>query len=449
MNKPYNVIIGLGETGLSVARFLSLKKEPFVVMDTREAPPNLNAFRTEFPQAAVYTQRWPQDILNQAKLIIASPGISKDVPELAQAKSKGVEIVGDIELFVRHQGAPIIAITGSNGKSTVTALVGEMAKACFAKVAVVGNIGEPVLNTLIRNEQPAIVVMELSSFQLETTYSLKAIAATILNISPDHLDRYNSFEDYIQAKHRIYINAEHVILNKEDPLCSSDQLNNRQKIYFTLQTPQDNEFGLRRIQNDTWLCHGNQPLIAQRELNIFGQHNLANALAALALGFAAGLDKQKMCQALKAFKGLDHRCEMVVEQNGIRWINDSKGTNVGATQAALEGIGTHLIGKIVLLLGGDGKGADFSMLLAGVKNYCRAVVVMGKDANLIANALTEVVQAHFANNMQEAVNVAKTLAQPGDCVLLSPACSSLDQYKHFGHRGEVFVECVKREVNGN
>lgn len=450
MSKSYSVIIGLGETGLSVARFMAHQKKSFVMMDTRDAPPNLNAFRTEFPEAAVYTKDWPQDILNKAQQIIASPGISKDIPALATARKNNVEIIGDIELFVRNQSAPIIAITGSNGKSTVTALVGEMAKACFANVAVVGNIGDPVLNTLLRNEKPEYVVMELSSFQLETTSSLKPIAATILNISPDHLDRYDSFEDYIQAKHRIYHHAKHVILNKDDPLTSSTSIApSSQKIYFTLQVPQANEFGLKRIENETWLCSGNEPIIAQRDLHIFGQHNVANALAALALGTAAGFDKAKMCAALKAFKGLNHRCELVIEQSGIRWINDSKGTNIGATTAALEGIGAQLMGKIVLLLGGDGKGADFSMLLEGVRKYCRGVIVMGQDAKAIANALTGVMSAQFATNMQEAVQAAKNMAKPGDCVLLSPACSSLDQYKNFGHRGEVFVACVRAILEKN
>lgn len=442
-SKNYKVIIGLGETGLSVARFLAMKNEPFVVMDTRAAPQLLPRFQAEFPEAEVFLQNWPQQVLNDASALIVSPGISIHVLPIQLAKNQGVEIIGDVELFARYQNAPIIAITGSNGKSTVTTLVGEMAKACHERAVVIGNIGEPVLNTLIRNDNPDINVMELSSFQLETTYSLKPVAATILNISPDHLDRYESMDAYIKAKQRIYFDANFVIINKQDPFTFLPEKNKDKKIiYFTLETPLEGEFGLRNIANETWLCFGQEPWVRESELQIFGRHNMANALAALALGYAAGFEQQKMLQVLRRFRGLTHRCELVTEKDNIQWINDSKGTNIGATQAAIEGIGPHLKGQIILLLGGDGKGADFSTMRESVSRYCREILVMGKDAHIIADALSPRFQSHHVNTMYEAVGLANTLAKPGDCVLLSPACSSLDQYQNFEHRGDVFKECV-------
>ncbi|MBS0288124.1 MAG: UDP-N-acetylmuramoyl-L-alanine--D-glutamate ligase [Proteobacteria bacterium] len=443
-----HVIIGLGATGLSCVRFLKKQNIPVVVADTREAPPHLAAFKQQYPDIEVYTgNTWPQEILNGAQALVVSPGVAVTHSSIQKAKDQGVEVIGDVELFARYNKAPVIAITGANGKSTVTTLVGEMAKCAGKKVAVIGNIGTPVLDVFDENQVPELVVMELSSFQLETTHSLAPLAATILNITPDHLDRYASFEEYASAKHRIHKLAKQVIINKQDPLSASNEiLPTAKKYYFTLNAPQGDEFGLQKFDGQIWLCFGTQKLICADELKIVGLHNLANALSALALGYAVGLSWESMFQALRTFPGLDHRCQLVAKQDGIQWINDSKGTNIGACQAALEGIGQGLEGKIVLILGGDGKGADFGDLAPLVSIYCRAIIVMGKDSQKILEALDSVVAAFCATNMEQAVELAKNCAKPNDVVLLSPACSSLDQYQHFAHRGEVFMQCVYQTI---
>ncbi|MGE3319935.1 MAG: UDP-N-acetylmuramoyl-L-alanine--D-glutamate ligase [Candidatus Berkiella sp.] len=452
MQNPKNtVVIGLGITGLSCVRFLRRHNVPFVVMDTRDVPPNLAAFRAQYPEVTVYTgKEWPQAMLNNAQSLVVSPGVSIASPAIQEAHAHGVDILGDIELFARFNKVPVIAITGANGKSTVTTLVGEMAKACGKKVAVVGNIGTPVLDVLANEQDLELIVMELSSFQLETTSSLKPIAATVLNITPDHLDRYDSFADYAKAKHRIYMQAQHAIINKQDPLSMSPTLAPEVKChYFTLDEPQKGEWGLRWQENTCWLALGDTLLLPTTSMKMFGQHNYANALSALALGQAAGLPIDKMLHALQTFSGLAHRCQEVAQINDVKWINDSKGTNIGACQAALEGIGKQLKGKIVLLLGGDGKGADFNDLAPMVTQFCRKIIVMGKDTPLIKQALAQKVDTSDALNMQEAVTIAYKTAKAGDVVLLSPACSSLDQYKDFAHRGDTFVEAVKRTLHSD
>lgn len=446
-DKNRHVVIGLGITGLSCVRFLTRQQIPFIVMDSRDNPPNLEAFRQAYPDITVYTGKsWPQVILNEAACLVVSPGVSIATPAIQEAKQHGADIIGDIELFARHNRAPIIAITGANGKSTVTTLVGEMAKACGKKVAVVGNIGTPVLDALGEQHDYDLIVMELSSFQLETTRSLQPIAATVLNITPDHLDRYNSFADYAAAKHRIYHKAQHAVINAQDPFSDSDLIDesNTQKHFFTLEDPEQGEWGLRTQNNVCWLAYGEVLLLETAKMKMFGQHNYANALSALALGQAAGLSMDNMLQALQTFSGLAHRCQSVAEFNHVKWVNDSKGTNIGACQAALEGIGKELDGKIVLLLGGDGKGADFNDLAPQVTQFCRQIIVMGKDTPLIKQALAPKIDTCVASTMQEAVEIAAKSAQAGDVVLLSPACSSLDQYRDFTHRGDIFVEAVKR-----
>jgi UDP-N-acetylmuramoylalanine--D-glutamate ligase len=445
-NKGLYIVIGLGVTGLSCARFLSRQHLPFVMMDTREAPPNLQAFREQYPDVEVYTgKHWPQSVLNEAKCLVVSPGVAIATPCIQEAKAKGVEILGDIELFARFNRVPVIAITGANGKSTVTTLVGEMALAAGKKVAVIGNIGTPVLDAFNEQQDDDLIVMELSSFQLETTSSLRPIAATVLNITPDHLDRYDSFADYAAAKHRIYTDAQNAIINLQDPLSDSEKITSpTQRLYFTLAEPKTGVWGLRWQDNVCWLARGATLLLPTTEMKMFGQHNYANALSALALGTAAGLPMDKMLQTLRSFSGLAHRCQSVAEKNHVRWINDSKGTNIGACQAALEGIGKQLSGKIVLLLGGDGKGADFNDLAPMVTEFCRKIILMGKDTPLIKQALAQKVDTSIANDMFDAVQIAYKTAKAGDVVLLSPACSSLDQYRDFAHRGETFVEAVKR-----
>jgi len=445
INANYTLVIGLGDTGFSCVRYLSKKGIPLIVMDSREAPANLEKFRQLYPDIPIYLgKNWPQEILNHAQCIVLSPGISRALKPLSIAEEQGVPILGDIELFARENKVPIIAITGSNGKSTVTTLVGEMARASGKTVAIVGNIGSPVLDILTEDAHYDLIVMELSSFQLETTTTLRPLASTVLNISPDHLDRYSTLADYIKAKHRIYLNTQNAIINKQDQHSLSSEIPDLAiKTFFTLKVPQAGEFGLRQREGKWVLAWGEENLLTSDELKIAGLHNLANALAALALGSAGGLNLAAMLSTLKNFRGLPHRCQWVRVENGVTWINDSKGTNIGATQAALEGIGAQTTGKIILILGGEGKGADFTLLNSVVSQFCRAVILIGKDGPLIGAALENTTSLFAANNMQTAVNKAQAIAKTGDIVLLSPACASFDQYQNYAHRGEDFVASVK------
>ena len=445
MTKAEYIVIGLGATGVSCVDFLLAKKHSVIVMDTRDNPPMLKEIHRHYPELTVYTneKNWPQSVLNQAKALIVSPGISVMHPAIQHAKEAGVEIIGDIELFAQFNQTPVIAITGSNGKSTVTALVGEMARLAGKRVAVVGNIGVPVLSTDF--SQPYdLIVMELSSFQLETTRSLKPLASTVLNISPDHMDRYDKLEDYVRAKHRIYDETMVAVINRDDPLSNSTLKTSTQKIYFSSGVAQDNEWGLQHYQGHTWLSYGSKRLLCETDLKLAGKHNLVNALSALALGHVAGLSLESMCQAITEFKGLPHRCQWVADRENVKWINDSKGTNIGACEAALKGLGETTSGKIVLILGGDGKGADFSLLKTSVSQYCRAIILKGKDADKISQALKNCVPVFHVNTMEEAVLQASICAKPGDLVLLSPACASWDQYRDYAQRGEIFMEAVNK-----
>lgn len=448
-NNALYCVIGLGQTGLSCVRFLTRQGLSVVVMDTRETPPHFETFRETYPNIPIYTGKdWPQAVLNQANFLVVSPGVSTKLPAIQLAKKSGAKIIGDIELFAHFNQTPVIAITGANGKSTVTTLVGEMARAAGKSVAVVGNIGTPVLDHLVDNPTKAndIIVMELSSFQLETTENLHPFVSTVLNITPDHLDRYASLSEYVDAKHRVYRHAQQVVINKEDPMSDSSQIDSTVKRYFfTLGAPLAGEFGVVEKIGKEWLAYGNELLLPTNALKIAGKHNVANALSALALGHAAGFSLPAMIEALKTFSGLTHRCQWVGRHNDIVWINDSKGTNIGACQAALQGLGAQLTppGKIIILLGGDGKGADFADLSSLVQKYCRAAIVMGKATPDILAALEKVLPCYVAQSMTEAVGIAATKALPQDMVLLSPACSSLDQYRDFAHRGETFTYAVK------
>lgn len=445
MRRADYIVIGLGLTGRSCIDFLLTQGQTVIAMDTREAPVTLDEIQKCYPTLKVFTgeNTWPQVILNQAKTLIVSPGVPITHPAIVEAKQAGAEVIGDVELFARMNRVPVIAITGSNGKSTVTALVGEMARLSGKQVAVIGNIGVPVLS-MYKKVDYDLIVMELSSFQLETTSSLNPIVATVLNITPDHMDRYESFQDYVTAKYRVFLGAKHIIVNQDDSLSDPKGSPNVKKYYFTLGEPTGSAFGLRREKEQIWLAQGEQLLLTQAELKISGMHNLMNALSALALGTAAGLPMTAMLTALREFKGLPHRCQWVMDRHQIRWINDSKGTNVGACEAAIKGLGEGASGKIVLILGGDGKGADFTCLREGILRYCRAIILKGKDADKIFEDLKDCVPAHRVVTMEEAVAQAVKCAYPGDLVLLSPACASLDQYQDYAHRGTVFMEAVNK-----
>jgi UDP-N-acetylmuramoylalanine--D-glutamate ligase len=357
-------------------------------------------------------------------------------------------VLGDIELFARalgreHSGtARVAAITGSNGKSTVTLLLGEMARAAGLRLAIGGNLGQPALELLAPEVE--LYVLELSSFQLETTHSLETAAAVVLNVSPDHMDRYASLDEYAATKARIYQGAATGIINRDDPRVAAMTGRAPRALGFTLGEPAPEDFGLRRRRGADWLCHGAQAQLPASELLIPGRHNLANALAALALGHALELPLEPMLESLRRFRGLPHRTQFVAERQGLRWYNDSKGTNVGATIAALDGMHSGQgNSRTVLIAGGDCKGADFSPLAPVVARTARAVILIGRDAPLLDAALQGHVRTVRAATLDEAIELAVQLGRTGDRVLLSPACASFDMFRDFEERGEAFTRAVE------
>jgi UDP-N-acetylmuramoylalanine--D-glutamate ligase len=431
------LIVGLGKTGLSVARCLAGKGIPFAVTDTRERPPFLPELRENFPDAAVFTGRLDSAALSAATHLVVSPGLSLDLPEIRQARRSGIPVFGDLDLFAVQARAPVIAITGSNGKSTVTTLVGLMAEADGRKVRTGGNLGTPMLDLL--DDTAELYVIELSSFQLERSGHLKAQAATVLNISPDHMDRYPDLAAYAAAKQRVYAGEGIMVLNQDDPLVAAMQQPGRLTRWFGLGSGSVG-YGVETRDGEEWMVTpSGSALLKSAELRIKGRHNLANALAAIALADAVGIGVPAMVTVLKRFPGLDHRMQWVAEIDQVVWINDSKATNVGACLAALQG----LDGKAVLIAGGDGKGADFSILREVVARKVRSAVLMGKDAALLEQALRDVVDTVRVSDMKQAVKTARTLARQGDTVLLAPACASLDQYRDFQERGRLFADAVR------
>lgn len=432
-------IVGTGITGLSVARFLARQGQPFVLLDTRAQPPDLAQVKAEFPDVILELGELKMDTLLLADEIIVSPGIATSTPAIAAAKAAGIPVVGDIELFVRYAHAPIVAITGSNAKSTVTTLVADMAAHAGIKVAVGGNLGTPALDLL--DDKIQLYVMELSSFQLETVTRLNAKVASILNISADHLDRYPDMRTYHAAKLRVYFGAEKIVVNRNDILTHPPLATGVKPITFG-GAAEFNNFGVVEEKGEAWLAWQFQPLLPVSELKISGKHNVENALAALALGHAAGIPLQAMIETLKVFRGLPHRCEWVVTKNGIDFFNDSKGTNIGATVAAIKGL-ARPPAQLVLIAGGEGKGADFSELTTAIKNQVRCAILIGRDAPLIATAIEAETNIVFADSMGDAVAKAYQQAQPGDAVLLSPACASFDMFKNYQDRGQQFCAAAR------
>ncbi|MFJ3482328.1 UDP-N-acetylmuramoyl-L-alanine--D-glutamate ligase [Pseudomonas sp. NPDC090202] len=436
----FRIVVGLGKSGMSLVRFLANRGVAFAVADTRENPPELATLRRDYPQVEVRCGELDVEFLCRADELYVSPGLALATPALQQAAARGVKLSGDIELFARNAKAPIVAISGSNAKSTVTTLVGEMAAAAGKRVAVGGNLGTPALDLL--SDDVELYVMELSSFQLETTDQLGAEVATVLNVSEDHMDRYSGLPAYHLAKHRIFRGARQVVVNRQDAL-SRPLIGESVPCWtFGLNKPDINGFGLREENGEKFLAFQFENLMPVSELKIRGAHNQANALAALALGHAAGLPFEPMLTALRSFAGLVHRCQWVRERNGVSYYDDSKATNVGAALAAIEGLGADIGGKLVLIAGGDGKGADFSALKAPVAAHCRAVILLGRDAELLAATFGDSVPLVRVKTLEEAVQRAAELAQDGDAVLLSPACASLDMFKNFEERGRLFAQAV-------
>jgi len=437
------LVLGLGDTGLSALRWLHAQGARLSVADTRDNPPGVEALNAELPQVKLYRGAFTVAIFTGVDLVVASPGVPLSEPEIQAAIARGVPVVGDVELFAQYRpaGAKVIAITGANGKTTVTTLVGEMCKTAGLKTIVAGNIGLPVLDAL-GMEAPDVYVLELSSFQLETTSNLVVDAATMLNLSEDHMDRYAGMQDYAIAKARIFYNARLQVLNRDDAWSMLMARTKLPQVTFGLDAGEDeHSYGLRNVDGETWLSCGSHDLMNMRDLKIAGLHNAANALAAIALCRGIGMDYVPIIQTLYNFKGLPHRVEWVANIDDVDYFDDSKGTNVGATCAALSGLSQ----KVVLIAGGDGKGQDFSPLKQPVTDNARAVVLIGRDAPLIEKELLKTgVALYHATDLPEAVNIAKKLAQSDDAVLLSPACASFDMFKNYVHRAEVFVNAVKR-----
>ncbi|MDD1507011.1 UDP-N-acetylmuramoyl-L-alanine--D-glutamate ligase [Pseudomonas sp. CNPSo 3701] len=440
----FRIVVGLGKSGMSLVRYLARQGVRFAVVDTRANPPELSALREQFPQVEVRCGELDVEFLSRASELLISPGLAVATPALQEAAKRGVKLSGDIDLFARAAKAPIVAITGSNAKSTVTTLVGEMAAAAGRKVAVGGNLGTPALDLLADDVE--LYVIELSSFQLETTELLNAEVATCLNVSEDHMDRYADLPAYHLAKHRIFRGARQVVVNRDDPLSRPMIADQVPCWSFGLGKPDFKRFGLLEENGEKYLAYQFDALLPVRELKVRGAHNQSNALAALALGHAVGLPMAAMLETLKQFTGLAHRCQWVGERAGVSYYDDSKATNVGAALAAIEGLGADIDGKLVLIAGGDGKGADFSSLRKPVAAHCRAVVLLGRDADKLAAVLDGAVDIIRVDSLQAAVEQAAAIAQSGDAVLLSPACASLDMFKNFEERGRLFAQAVE-ELN--
>ncbi|KAA8731307.1 UDP-N-acetylmuramoyl-L-alanine--D-glutamate ligase [Acinetobacter qingfengensis] len=435
------VVAGLGISGVASVNYFYRKGYQVAVTDSRTLPPG----HDKIPQDVVSSfGKLDEELLLQAEEIILSPGLAPQLPEIQAAIAKGIPVISDIQVLHRDCKIPIVAITGSNAKSTVTTLVGEMAKNAGKKVAVGGNLGRPALDLL--EDHPELIVLELSSFQLETTTNLGAQVAVVLNMSEDHLDRHGDMVGYHAAKHRIFQGCKSFVFNRDDGLTRPLVADQIPSISFGLNAPDLKQYGiLRDAQGHMFLARGTERLLDSSAMYIQGSHNIANALACLALGESIGLPLDVMLDTLKHFKGLQHRCQYVDEKQGVRYYDDSKGTNVGATLAAINGLGQALApkhAKVVLILGGQGKGQDFSPLSAALVNYARHVVLIGTDATLIEATLDQTISRSHAVTLQEAVTQCQQQAQAGDAVLLSPACASFDMFKSYNDRGQQFVQYV-------
>ncbi|WP_163560218.1 UDP-N-acetylmuramoyl-L-alanine--D-glutamate ligase [Halomonas sp. NO4] len=445
------LVVGLGVSGRAICRHLARQGVPFMVADTRSAPPGLDDFHAAHPEVAVHLGPLTELDLAEVAEVVLSPGVDPATPGLeglAEARNPATgepRLVGEIALFRRACTASVAAITGANAKSTVTTLLGEMAREAGVRVAVGGNLGTPALDLLAETPDAELFVLELSSFQLETTPWLAAETAAFLNLSEDHLDRHGDMAGYRAAKLAIFRGARHGVVNAEDPLTwPAAPLPALDR--FTTAAPGPGEWGIARRDGRDWLMHGETPLLAAGTMRLAGRHNQANALAALAMGTRLGLPLAAMRTVLERFPGLPHRGETVAVRDGVRWINDSKGTNVGATLAAIAGLGPTLEGRLVLLAGGVGKGADFTPLAEPLARYGREAILFGADAPRLAAALEGRVAVTRVADLGAAMGRARTVARPGDCVLLSPACASLDQFPNYQARGDAFRRWLEQHL---
>ena len=437
--KKRALIVGLGDTGYSCARYMHQQGYRGSVVDSRDIPPMLKLLQDEYQDIDIHTGGFNDTLFRDQDVLVVSPGVPVQQPVIARAIAAGVEVVGDMELFARAAEAPIVAITGTNGKSTVTALVGAMLQYSGLQALLGGNIGLPVLS-LLDQPVPDFYVLELSSFQLETTANLNAAVATVLNISPDHLDRYDNLQQYAEAKARILQGDGVIVVNANDALISSMLPEGRSSIRFSGHAPVDkDEFGLIDDNGEIWLAQGSRRLINSKALLLRGRHNYINVLAALALGVAIGQPLEPMLKAATKFQGLPHRSQIVADLDGVTWVDDSKATNAGATIAALQGQSA----PVILIAGGEAKDSDFTQLQDAVRQHTKAVVLIGRDADLLETTLADCSQIHRAADMHDAVTQAREIAISGDIVLLAPACASFDMFRNYIHRGEVFQQTVR------
>ena len=423
LNNKRILVVGLGVTGQSVVRFLTREKIAFDICDERADDSVLN----DLPAHVKFYNSFSSDLFCQFDVIILSPGIPRAHPALVSAIKAGVDVIGDIELFADAVTQRLVAVTGSNGKSTVVAWLANVLNACGVSAVACGNIGEPALDSLA--EDVDVLVLELSSYQLESTRSLRPMVATVLNVSEDHLDRYDSLDHYASVKRQVYVTAAKMIANRDDQQTWPQLNDGRSTEYFSCDPSTVGEV--------TW----HASLLKNVSLSLPGAHNVANALVVLAMGNSLDVPMPKLIDALTGFKGLAHRSEFVGERNGVRWYNDSKGTNVDACVKAI----LSMPGPVVLIAGGISKSSDFSELCAAVESQVKLVILMGRDRQLMADQLNDCAQVQFVESVQQAVDLAADNAAPGDVVLLSPACSSFDMFKNFEERGQVFTSAV-REV---
>lgn len=430
-----DLVLGLGATGLSVARYLKRAGRDAVFLDSRDEPPGLQELDELWPAAE--RRLGSTDLPDNISRVIVSPGIADSDALVTAARDAGREVISDIELFAREAKAPFVGVTGSNGKSTVTTLLYHMCRAAGYETLAGGNLGQPALD-LLAEDDPDFYVLELSSFQLQRTKSLPAKVAVLLNVTPDHLDWHANEEEYREAKYGIFRDAESAVINREDSEAARRTGHIDRVISFGLDAPEDGHYGIRREDDQVFLARGDSVLLAVSELALFGRHNQANALAALAAGELLGLDQQAMLQVLCEFPGLPHRMQFVRRVSAVDYVNDSKATNVAAAIASIQSVD----GMLVLIAGGEGKGGDFTALAEPLENKLRAAVLIGKDAEAIEAGLDTIMPTYFARDMDDAVQQAAAFAEGDDTVLLAPACASFDQFDNYAARGDAFCKAV-------
>jgi len=465
-----HLVFGAGVTGLSCLRYLQSKGQQAKIYDDNLSDEKLTKINLISKNVLSYNQKDNiADVLENIDTLLLSPGVSHQHPLVVLARKNNIDIINDVELFARENTLPVVAVTGSNAKSTVVTLLALMAEEQGLKVSLAGNIGRPVLDSLLE-DQTDIFVLELSSFQLEMIESLQISVACILNISPDHLDWHNSYADYSNAKQKIYQHAQHVVYNRDDSLTESQQGHHKSVMSFGLNTAKDKQFGLSTSHGKTFLCFGDEPIIAEEECKKNTEIDIQNALAAMAIAYAANISFESITTILKTFPGLEHRCEWVASHNNIDWINDSKGTNVGATQAALSSLGKSIAqearkidqakvqvegqaqasaqekASIILIAGGDSKGGDLSLLLNTVKQKVKALLLIGQDAKLFQHVFEPFVPCKIFPSLKDSISYAANVAESGDTVLLSPACASIDMFNDYQERGSQFKSLVQSIV---